>query len=519
MSENRNTAPNRSIGDAVRARSGARVASAQGAGPPRRMRWPHARRFMIAGLPIVAGVIVLIVWRTSQLRSPRSDSRAGGGAPTATAGGGMTGMQGMAGMSLSSNGTVHLTANQLRHFGVTFGSVEERALESSVRTVGTVTVDETKLSDVTPRFGGYVERLHVDETGQTVRKGQPLMEIYSPELVAAEQELLVAEKLQQSIGESSVPGVPASSTDLVAAAKRRFALWGISDAQIEKILRSGEVQRTLTLYAPASGIVLEKHVVQGQAIEPGEMLYRIADLGEVWIDVALREQGAGAVRAGSRAAIELASYPGISLEGRVSYVYPMLDSVARTVRARVEVPNSEGLLKPGMYATVTLTTPAHRALTVPSSAVLETGDRTLVFMDMGGGQLMPMDVVTGRTAGDYTEVLSGLEPGQRVVTSAQYLLDSESNLAEVMKSMMGQMGTADMDNMQKMKDMPGMNMSGQQGGMSMPMGDSAGMSDRGADMKGMKMKGMSMPAAPADSAVESRRMDSMRGMKMPRERR
>jgi Cu(I)/Ag(I) efflux system membrane fusion protein len=479
MSENMNATPDGSAGHAARARSGARAASAPGDAPPRSTPWLLAPWLAIAGLLLVAATAALTVWRRSQLPPAGIASRAGDAAPAATAGGDMNGMQGTSGMSMSSDRTVQLTANQLRHFGVTFGSVEERMLESSVRTVGTVTVDETKLADVTPRFGGYVERLYVDETGQTVRKGQPLMEIYSPELVAAEQELLVAERLQQSIGESSVPGVPASSTDLVAAAKRRFALWGISDAQIEKILRSGEVQRTLTLYAPASGIVLEKRVVQGQAIEPGEMLYRIADLGEVWVDVALREQDAGAVRAGSRAAIELASYPGRSLEGRVSYVYPMLDSVARTVRARVEVPNAEGLLKPGMYATVTLTTPARRALTVPSSAVLETGERTLVFMDMGGGRLMPMDVVTGRTAGEYTEVLSGLEPGQRVVTSAQYLLDSESNLAEVMKSMIGQMNMSDMND----------------------------------------MSSMSMPAAPADSAAESHRMDSMRGMKMPRERR
>ena len=479
MSENMNTAPDRSTDAAARAPERARTASAPGDGPPRGTRWPHARRLMIAALMVVAGVTALIVWRTSQRRPAGSAARAGGGAPAATAGGDMSGMQGMARTSMSPNGTVQLTANQLRQFGVTFGSVEERTLESSVRTVGMVTVDETKLADVTPRFGGYVERLYANETGQPVREGQPLMDIYSPELVAAQQELLVAKELQASIGASSVPGVPPASTDLVGAARRRFALWGISDAQIDKIIESGEVQRTLTLYAPASGIVLEKQVVQGQAIQPGEMLYRIADLGEVWVDVALREQDAGVVRAGSRAAIELGSRPGRPLEGRVSYVYPMLDSVARTVRARVEVPNAEGLLKPGMYATVTLTTPARRALTIPTSAVLETGERTLVFMDVGGGQLMPMDVVTGRTAGDYTEVLSGLDAGRRVVTSAQYLLDSESNLAQVMKSMIGQMNMSDMNDKSKMQ----------------------------------------MPAAHADSAEEADRMDSMRGMKMPRERR
>lgn len=480
-------------------------------------RIPRSRLVLLAGIGIIALIGALIAWaltRHSPDASLRDSSPATG---AAKAGGNKRGMEGMAGMDMSSDGTVQLTANQLRQFGVTFGSVEERTLNNTVRTVGAVTVDETKLAEVTPKFGGYVERLYVDATGQRVRAGQPLMDIYSPELVAAEQELLVAGKLQKSIGESSVPGVPAASTDLVAAAKRRFALWDISEAQIDEILRTGKVRRTLTLYSPASGVVLEKQVIQGQAIQPGAMLYRIANLGDVWIDVALREQDAGAVRVGSHAAVELASYPGRPIDGRVAYVYPTLDSAARTVRARIEVPNPSGRLKPGMYATVTLTTRARRALTVPTSAILNTGEHTLVFMDMGGGSLMPMEVVTGRTAGEYTEVLSGIEPGARVVTSAQYLLDSESNLAEVMKSMMGQMGTADMGNMQNMKDMPGMDRSAQQGGMSSPESSGAGMNDKGANMKRMDMKGMVMSPGthPDTNAAGAHGKDSMRGMKMP----
>jgi Cu(I)/Ag(I) efflux system membrane fusion protein len=361
-------------------------------------------------------------------------------------------------MAMPSDGTVRLGASQLREFGVTFGRVEQRTLESSVRAVGTVTVDESTLSEVTPRFGGFVERLYVNTSGARVSRGQPLMDVYSPELVAAEQELLVAARLQRSIGESTVPGVPVPSADLVAAARRRFELWGISDTQVDEILRSGKVRRTLTLYAPSSGVVLEKQVIQGQAIQPGAMLYRIADLREVWVDVALREQDAAAVRVGSHAEVELASYPGRPMDGRVAYVYPTLDQAARTLRARIEVPNRSGLLKPGMYATVTLTTPSRVALTVLTSAVLRTGERTLVFMDMGGGNLMPMDVETGTTAGAYTEILSGLEAGQRVVTSAQYLLDSESNLAEVMKSMIGQMNMPNAPGAGDVKNMPEMDM-------------------------------------------------------------
>jgi Cu(I)/Ag(I) efflux system membrane fusion protein len=421
-----------------------------------------------AALGLVAIVAAFTVWRVSQ--PPAAGSAASDGRSSQ----GRGDMAGMSGMDASSDGTVQLTADQLRQFGVTFGTVEERTLAGTVRTVGAVTVDETKLSEVTPRFGGYVERLYVDKTGQQVREGQRLMDIYSPELVAAEQELLAAVKLQQSIGESGVPGVPGASTDLVAAARRRFALWDISSAQVDEILRTGQVRRTLTLHAPASGVVLEKHVVQGQAIQPGEMLYRIASLDDVWIDVALREQDAGAIRVGSRAAVELASYPGRPVGGRIAYVYPTLDQATRAVRARVEIPNPAGRFKPGMYATVTLTTPSRRTLTVPTSAVLSTGDRTLVFMDMGGGSLMPMDVVAGRAAGGYTEILSGVESGQRVVTSAQYLLDSEANLAEVMRSMIGQMNMSDMN---------------RTGGMK----DTSGTTEKGAGMKDMDMPGMKAP--------------------------
>lgn len=402
---------------------------------PARLTQRRGRRVVIGGIVVIAVAAALTGW-FERRRQPAQNASATSERPTATPRGEPGGMSGM---DMSSGHTVRLTANQIRQFGVTFGTVDERMLDNTVRTVGTVAVDETTLSDVTPRFSGYVERLYVDATGQRVRKDQPLMDVYSPELVAAEQELLAAATLQASVGASTVPGVPPASTDLVTAAKRRFASWGISDAQVDSILRTGQVRQTLTLYAPASGVVLEKSVVRGQAITAGTMLYRIANLRDVWIDVALREQDAAFVRRGSRAAIALVALPGRTIDGRVAYVYPTVDQAARTVRARVEVPNPGGILKPGMYATVTLATPMHRTLTVPASAVLNTGDRTLVFMDMGDGTLMPMDVETGRTAGAYTEVLAGLDAGQRVVTSAQYLFDSESNLAQVMKSMIGQM--------------------------------------------------------------------------------
>jgi multidrug efflux pump subunit AcrA (membrane-fusion protein) len=392
-------------------------------------------------------------------------------------------MAGMTGMDMSSDGSAHLTAEQVRQFGVTFGSVEQRTLTEGVRTVGIVSFDETRMARVAPKFSGYVEKLDVDFTGQPVRRGQPLAELYSPELVSAQEEMLLAARLDRSLGESPVPGVPAGSPDLLAAARRRLRLWDISEAQIDEVLRSGKVRRTLTLHAPVSGVVTEKNVLQGQAVQAGENLYTLADLSEVWIEAELREADAGSVREGSPATVELNAFPGRLIRGRVEYVYPTLQEQARTLKARIAIPNPDGRIKPGMYARVSFATPTRNTLTVPFSAVVNTGARTMVFMDMGRGNLMPMDVEVGRTSGDYTEILSGLEPGQRVVTSAQFLLDSESNLAEVMKSMIGMSaGKADMGGMEMSSGL--MNGSEAVGSSDGPM---EGMALKGADMQGVSM--------------------------------
>lgn len=384
----------------------------------------------------------------------------------------MSGMEGMEGMSMSGDGSVRLTADQIRTFGVTFGTVEQRTLTDEVRTVGIVNFDETRMAGVTPKFSGYVERLYVDFTGRPVRRGEPLIEIYSPELVAAQEELLLAARLEEDLTRTTVPGVPRGSMNLLAAARQRLRLWDISDSQIDRILRTGRAQRTLTLHAPVSGIVVEKNILSGQAVQAGQPLYTIADLSEVWVEAEVREADAGLIAEGDVATVEVSAFPGRPLQGRVEYVYPTLQEQARTLKARIAIANPDGRLKPGMYATVRLSAPGRTALTVPTSAILNTGERRVVFVDMGAGEIMPHEVEIGSIAGEYSEVLSGLEPGQRVVTSAQYMLDSESNLAEVMRSMMGTMN---------MSDMQGMDMEG----MDMPAGNSGDM--QGADMKGMQM--------------------------------
>ncbi|HEY5218419.1 MAG TPA: efflux RND transporter periplasmic adaptor subunit, partial [Gemmatimonadaceae bacterium] len=225
--------------------------------------------FVVAGATVVIAAIGGAWYVGHRGVHAAPDTAPAGAAMAADSAGAMAGMPGM---NVAPSGGVRLTADQIRTFGVTFGVVRVRPLMAEVRTVGTVTVDETTLAMVTPKFGGFVERLYVNATGQPVARGQPLMDVYSPELVAAEQELLVAGSLERTIGQAVVPGVGGGSPTFVADARRRLELWDISDAQIDAVLRSGVAQRTLTLYAPTSGIVLEKHVVEGQAFQPGQSL-------------------------------------------------------------------------------------------------------------------------------------------------------------------------------------------------------------------------------------------------------
>ncbi len=404
-------------------------------------RRPRRAAIVIGSVLALAGVTWAVAARMNgDENSASSASR--------TRAGGMDDMPGM-----SSEGSVALTADQIRTFGITFGTVEPRALEIEVRAVGTVAFDETRISRVTSKVGGFVEALHADFTGQNVRRGQPLLDLYSPELLAAQEELLLAVQLQRSMGQTSIPGFPTDTSSLLAATKRRFALWDITNEQVEAIVRTGRARRSLTLHAPTSGTVVEKKVVTGQSVMAGEHLFTIADLSRVWVEAELRDADAANVRIGSTADIEMTVLPGRSLKGRVEYVYPTVQAEARTIRARIAVSNGDGTLKPGMYATVRIATAGRTVVAAPSSAVVRTGERALVFVDMGGGDVMAHEVTVGQTTGGFTEILGGVEVGSRVVTSAQFLIDSESNLAEVMRSMIGQTGASDMG---QMRDMPGM---------------------------------------------------------------
>ncbi len=315
-------------------------------------------------------------------------------------------------------------------------------LSRTVRTVGQVVPAEPGLADITPKVDGFVDRLFVDATGVPVRRGQPLLALYSPMLVSAQEELLTALRLAQTI-DSTAPEAWRNAQDLLAAARRRLAYWDISAQQIERLERTGEVTKTLTLTAPFDGVVLEKMVVAGQGVMPGMKLYRLANLRTVWIEGEVFEQDLDLIGVGTPALVELTAYPGRSFAGRVSFVWPTVDAQSRAGRVRVALANPGGLIRPGMYATMLFDAVLGRELvSVPAEAVVMTGERNLVFVVVPDGMLQPHEVTIGVRAGDRIEIRSGLNPGERVVARANFLIDAESRLSS---------GAG-------MSSMPGMNM-------------------------------------------------------------
>ncbi len=346
----------------------------------------------------------------------------------------MAGMPGMSGTAADTTKTagerqpVHLSAEQARAIGVRFTVVARGPLARTVRTVGQVVPAEPNLADITPKIDGFVDRLFVDATGVQVRRGQPLLALYSPMLVSAQQELLTALHLAQTI-DSTAPEAWRNAQDLVAAARRRLAYWDISTDQIARLERTGEVTKTLTLVAPFDGVVMEKMVVAGQGVMPGMKLYRLADLSTVWVEGEVFEQDLALVRVGAPVRVELAAYPGRTFAGRVSFVWPVVDAQSRTGRVRVALANPRGLIKPGMYATVFGDVALGRdLLSLPAEAVVQTGERNLVFVAGAEGALEPREVTLGARADGRIQILRGLAEGERVVASANFLVDAESRL-------------------------------------------------------------------------------------------
>lgn len=323
---------------------------------------------------------------------------------------------------------VMLSADEERRIGVTYATATAGPLSTEIRTVGQVTFDETRVRAVAPKIDGWVEHLYVDFTGQGVRSGAPLLAIYSPMLVTAQEELLLARRLRSDVATGSAEA-RGSAEELLTSARRRLAYWDIPPADIARIERTGEVQRTLTLRAPVGGFVVEKNVLEGQRIMAGDALYTIADLGKVWVEGEVFEQDLPSVRLGDHVVAVLQALPGQEFTGRITYLYPTLDPATRTARVRVELPNPGLRLKPGMYATLRITGVARQAaITIPRSAVLATGERSLVFVKRADGMLEPRVVTAGVANDERVEILRGLAAGDTVVASATFLVDAESNL-------------------------------------------------------------------------------------------
>lgn len=325
-------------------------------------------------------------------------------------------------------GLVQLTSEQEQALGVTYTTVERISAAREIRTVGRIDAPEGNIADITPKTDGFVEELLVATTGEPVRRGQPLLTLYSPALVAAQEELLTARRLAAAIDPAATEAWSGAQS-MLEASRRRLAWWDITDEQIDRLEQTGEVTKTMRLVAPVSGIVLEKDVVEGQRVTPGMRLYRIADLSTVWVEGEVFERDLQFVDVGSQAHIEVTAYPGEHMMGTVSFVYPTVEIASRTNRVRVSVPNPGLRFKPGMFATVFFEVAAIQDdIAVPLEAVVVTGERNLVFVRDEAGVLMPHEVVLGARAGDRVQILSGLAEGETIVASANFLIDAESRL-------------------------------------------------------------------------------------------
>jgi len=314
------------------------------------------------------------------------------------------------------------------------GKVEYRTLKKAIRTVGKVEYDERKLAEITLKIDGWIKKLFVDYTGQAVRKGEPLLSIYSPELVTTQREYLLAlrswEKLQNSSIEVAVDGAKM----LLQTSRDRLLLWDLSKQQIKELEETGEPKINQIIYSPIDGFVIEKMTLQGMRVKPDMALYRIADLSTVWIYADIYENELPLVKVGQEAKVSLTSYPGETFTGKVTHIYPYLNDQTRTVKVRLEFSNPDYKLKPGMYANVELETDMGEKLAVPTEAVLNTGTRQIVFIDKGEGKIEPRIVKLGAEIGEYYEVLEGLSNGEIVVTSSNFLIDAESKVQGILKS-------------------------------------------------------------------------------------
>jgi len=329
----------------------------------------------------------------------------------------------------SDGAVVKISVEKVQKLGVRTEAVALRELIRTVRAVSTVQADERRLHTVAPRFEGWIERLHVNTTGQAVRKGDALMDVYSPELITAQQEYLIALQGVQAVARGSADA-RAGMQRMVESALQRLRNWDISESELQQLQKEGKARQYVTLRSAVSGVVLEKPSIQGKRFMAGEVLYQIADLSSVWVLADVFEQDLGILRLGQSAAVRVDAYPDKVFNGKITFIYPTVTPETRTARVRVELLNVQALLKPAMYARVEFASSRDKgkALAVPESAVLDSGARQVVLVELGAGRFEPRVVKLGIRGDGYVEVLEGVKAGEAVVVSANFLIDAESNL-------------------------------------------------------------------------------------------
>jgi RND family efflux transporter MFP subunit len=354
-------------------------------------------------------------------------------------------------------GGVAISPAREQMMGITPAQAEYRTLDQTIRTVGQVAIDETRLVSVHVRTSGWIQKVYADYTWQLVKQGDPLFTFYSPDLLATEQEYLLALRARDSLAPSSFPEIATAGASLLDAARRRLELWDLSGEQIRALETSGKPAHDVTVYAPATGYVVDRKAFPNQYVTPDTDIYQLADLSAIWAEGEIYEEDAPAVRLGQEATLTTEALPNAVLRGRLTFISPTVKPDTRTITVRMEFPNADVKLKPGMFVNVELHRGLGRRLTVPVDAVLDSGTRQRVFVDRGKGIFEPRAVTVGARVGDYALILSGLRAGERVVTRANFLIDSESNLRESMEGMQPAGGVGkSAPQPTKMETMPGM---------------------------------------------------------------
>jgi Cu(I)/Ag(I) efflux system membrane fusion protein/cobalt-zinc-cadmium efflux system membrane fusion protein len=329
---------------------------------------------------------------------------------------------------------VQISPQRLQTIGVKIGKVERKSVADEIRTTGNVAVDETRLAYVQVRFSGYIQKVFANATYQYVRVGQPLLTVYSPDLVATEREYLVARQNQKEVAQSKVPGVASGAASLLDATGERLRQWGVSQTEIARLESTGQVQQELEVDSPVSGYITERNALPTVAVQPEMRLYTIADLSTVWVQAQVFQDDLARIKSGDPATLTLNTFPGRNFDGRVDFIYPQVDMETRTAKVRVVFSNPDLRLKPGMFVNVALKVPMGNQIVIPSTGVLQSGSSEIAFVQRGDGYIEPREVQLGPRVGNDFIVLKGLKADEQIVTSANFLIDSESQLQAALGS-------------------------------------------------------------------------------------